>query len=76
MASLSIKNVPEELISRLKTQAKQNHRSLQGEIMAILEASAKPRRLKIHEVHDLVKEMGLKTGDDSTRWIRELRDAR
>ncbi len=76
MPSLSIKNVPEELIARLKAQAKQNHRSLQGEIMAILEASAQPRRLKIREVHDLVKDMGLKTGDESTGWIRELRDAR
>ena len=37
---------------------------------------AQPRRLNIREVHALVKDMGLKTGDDSTSWIRELRDAR
>ncbi len=76
MPSLSIKNVPEDLMARLKAQAKQHHRSLQGEIMAILEASAQPWRLNIREVQDLVKDMGLETGDDSTRWIRELRDAR
>ncbi len=35
--TLSIKNVPEELAQRLKERAARNHRSLQGELMAILE---------------------------------------
>lgn len=41
--SLSIKNVPDNLAGALRDQAKANHRSIQGELMAILEAAVKPR---------------------------------
>lgn len=34
---LSIKNVPDGLARRLKERAQRNHRSLQGELMAIIE---------------------------------------
>ena len=37
--NLSVKNVPEELVRKLKDRAKANHRSLQGEMLSILEAS-------------------------------------
>ncbi len=39
MPNLSIKSVPEDLAERLRAQALRNHRSLQGELMAILEAA-------------------------------------
>jgi plasmid stability protein len=38
--NLSVKNVPDELAARLRERAERNHRSLQGELMAILEAAA------------------------------------
>lgn len=39
--TLTIRNVPEALARKLKTRAERNHRSLQGEVMAILvQASA------------------------------------
>lgn len=37
--NLSIKNVPDAVADALRTRAEQNHRSLQGELMAILERS-------------------------------------
>lgn len=37
MPNLSIKSVPEELAESLRQRASRNHRSLQGELMAILE---------------------------------------
>lgn len=37
MANLSVKDVPDELAERLRQRAARNHRSLQGELMAILE---------------------------------------
>jgi plasmid stability protein len=37
MASLSIKDVPDDLAERLRQRAARNHRSLQGELMAIIE---------------------------------------
>lgn len=38
--NLSIKEVPEPLAERLRARAVRNHRSLQGELMAIIEAAA------------------------------------
>jgi plasmid stability protein len=37
MSSLSIKDVPESWAETLRRRAERNHRSLQGELMAILE---------------------------------------
>jgi plasmid stability protein len=38
--NLSIKDVPDELAARLRLRAARNHRSLQGELMAIVEQAA------------------------------------
>ena len=38
--NLSIKAVPEALAARLRARAQRNHRSLQGELMAIIEQAA------------------------------------
>ena len=38
--NLSIKEVPEPLADRLRLRAERNHRSLQGELMAIIERAA------------------------------------
>lgn len=40
MPSLSIKDVPEALLAAIRQRAARNHRSLQGELMALLEAAA------------------------------------
>ena len=41
--NLSIKDVPDDLAERLRSRAARNHRSLQGELMAIVEqAVAEP----------------------------------
>ena len=39
MPNLSIKNVPEDLLTRLRDRATRNHRSIQGELMALLSAA-------------------------------------
>jgi plasmid stability protein len=38
--NLSVKNVPEAIAAKLRERAERNHRSLQGELMAILETAA------------------------------------
>lgn len=38
--NLSIKGVPRDTAERLRTRAERNHRSLQGELMAIIERAA------------------------------------
>ena len=42
--NLSVKNVPEALAAKLRARAERNHRSLQGELMAILEAATRELR--------------------------------
>jgi len=43
MPSLSIKNVPEEVIERLRERAERNHRSLQRELLALVCEAATER---------------------------------
>ena len=38
--NLSIKGVPDEWAARLRARAERNHRSLQGELMALIERAA------------------------------------
>ena len=39
MPNLSIKNVPPDIVERLHARASSNHRSLQGELMALVTAA-------------------------------------
>ena len=73
--TLSVKNVPEKLAERLRQRAARNHRSLQGELMAILEEAARPA-LTIDELAERVKALGLKTPAESAAMIRADRDGR
>ena len=73
---LSIKRVPEERVARLRERAKANHRSLQGELRALIEeaTSAQPRKLSLDEVATRVAQLGLKRRNEAVRLIREDRD--
>jgi plasmid stability protein len=72
---LSIKNVPEEQVRRLRERAKANHRSLQGELRALIdEAAGTPRLLTVDEVVARVSRLGLVRRDEAARLIREDRD--
>jgi plasmid stability protein len=75
--NLSIKNVPDELAERLRERAARNHRSLQGELMAILEQSVTDKAVVTpREILDEVRNLGLKTGAQAARMVREERDGR
>jgi hypothetical protein len=76
LMDLSIKGVPEEQVARLRDRAKANHRSLQGELRALIEeaTSAGARKLSIDEVATRVAKLGLKRRKEAVRLIREDRD--
>jgi len=75
--NLSIKNVPDKLAGRLRERAARNHRSLQGELMAILEQSVMDKVvLTPKEILDEVRSLGLSTGTEATEMVREDRDRR
>lgn len=73
--TLSVKNVPEKLAERLRQRAARNHRSLQGELMSILEDATRPG-LTIDDLAERVKALGLKTPAESAAMIRADRDGR
>jgi antitoxin FitA len=72
--TLSVKNVPGDLAKRLKARAARNHRSLQGELLAILSEAGEVTT--IQDLAALVKRLGLITPSESDGMIRELRDGR
>jgi len=73
--NLSIKNVPDELAASLRVRATRNHRSIQGELMAILEeALESDRRLDARKLLSKVRKLKLATDDEATRIIRSDRD--
>jgi plasmid stability protein len=71
--TLSIKNVPDDLAQRLRERAARHHRSLQGELMAILEGVEPPQR-SISDIYEMVKASGVKTRSESAGMVREDRD--
>ncbi|MEX2650218.1 MAG: Arc family DNA-binding protein [Alphaproteobacteria bacterium] len=75
--TLSIKNAPDDIVRRLKERAARNHRSLQGEVIAILEdAVGSQRKLTIREVLEEVRRDGVSTPSESVEIIRHDRDTR
>lgn len=78
--SLSIKNVPEDVVEKLKKRASFNHRSLQGELRAIVdEATATipaKHALTVGEALAHMRTLGVRTKDEAVQLIREDRDSR
>lgn len=74
--NLSVKNAPDDLVAKLRARARRHHRSLQGELLAILEEAVGPTKLSLDDAERRLRDLGFVTGDDSTTWVRELREAR
>jgi len=75
--TLSIKNVPEDLTEKLKKRAMSHHRSMQGELMAILEeAVTGEQRLTPEDLLREVRGLGLNTPAEAAEMIRKDRDSR
>jgi antitoxin FitA len=75
--NLSIKNVPDDLAEKLRQRARANHRSLQGELLALLqEAVAGAERLSPERLLDIVRDSGVATSRTAAQSLRAERDAR
>lgn len=76
MTDLSIKGVPEEQVARLRERAKTNHRSLQGELRALIDAvvGIEPRELPEDEIAAKAGKLGLTRRDEAARLIGEDRN--
>lgn len=88
--NLSVKNVPDGLAEKLRARAERNHRSLQRELLAILEQAAQPagtppvpdardpnaRRMSVEEVYEAAKRLFPNGTPSSVEFIRQSRDGR
>ena len=75
--NLSIKNAPDDIVERLRERAAKHHRSLQGELLAIIEDAVRPpARLTARDVLVEVRRLALKTPAEAAAIIRADRDDR
>jgi len=75
--NLSIKDVPDHLADKIRRRAAVHHRSLQGELMAILEQSvAEEEPITPQQLLARIRTAGLETPREATRLVREDRDGR
>jgi plasmid stability protein len=75
--SLSIKNVPDDVVERLRARAARNRRSLQGELLDLIEQAADELpSISAREVYARIRKLKLPAGERSAHIIRDLRDAR
>ena len=73
--NLSIKNAPDDVVQRLRERAARNHRSLQGELMAIIEEAARPTaRLTPVEFLAEIRKLGLRSPSEAVDIVRADRD--
>lgn len=75
--TLSIKNAPDDLVAKLKQRAAQHHRSLQGELMSIIERAAWSEwpepNWSVKDIVALAEAIGPRS-PSSVEMIREDRD--
>ena len=80
MVTITIKNIPPEIYERLKAQAKRNRRSVNGEVISIIEKALsippidveatleRTRKLRELTAHYVI------TNEELTRWKNEGRE--
>jgi antitoxin FitA len=75
--NLSIKNAPDDVVVRLRQRAERHHRSLQGELLAIIEAAVRQDQpATAADILVEVRRLGLQTPSEAAAVIRSDRDRR
>ena len=75
--NLSIKNAPDDVVQLLRARAERHHRSLQGELMAIIESAVREDRAATPaDILAEVRQLGLCTPSEAAAIVRAARDAR
>jgi len=75
--NLSIKDAPDHVVERLRQRAARHHRSLQGELLAIIEAAVRQDHpATVDDILAEVRGLGLQTPAEAAQMIRADRDGR
>ncbi|WP_422462618.1 MULTISPECIES: FitA-like ribbon-helix-helix domain-containing protein [unclassified Endozoicomonas] len=73
MATLTIRNLPDELIERLKASAKAGNRSMEQEVRELLEARYQKKSDLIKAIRNSWKELPETSAKDIESWRHEGR---
>ncbi len=81
MATVTIKNIPEEIYEKIKLQARANHRSVNSEIISIFEHAVQKRTPddvqvileRARKVRELTAHYSV-SDEEITRWKKEGRE--
>jgi len=57
MATVTVKNIPDELYERLKSAAEANRRSINSEIIMCIENTVVSRRINVHEMLENARQL-------------------
>lgn len=75
--NLSVKNVSDQLAMQLRARARSNNRSLQGELLAVLQDAVAPAaKLTPAELLKKVRAAGLRSPREAAAMIRSDRNGR
>ncbi len=76
MATLTIRNLNDSVVDKLKQRSKTNHRSLEAEVRALLEEAAKPDYITLRDLAERLAALSPRSphGTDSVELLREDRD--
>lgn len=75
--NLSIKNAPDHVVQQLRQRAERHHRSLQGELLVIIEAAAREDQpAAASDILAEVRRLGVQTPSEAADLIRADRDGR
>ncbi len=75
--TLSIKDAPDDIVRALKRRAEKHHRSLRGELLAILEEAVRsPHAMTCRDELAEVDRLGVRTPREAASLIRKDREAR
>ena len=74
--NISIKNVAKEKVELLRSRAVRNHRSLQGELLHLIDTAVEKEPADLDALSRKIRSLGLTRVDEATAMIRSDRDAR
>ena len=81
MATITIKNIPDEVYEKIKLQAKANHRSLNSEIISIFEHAVQKRTpMDVRQILERSRKIRELTAhyvisnEELSRWKKEGRE--
>ena len=73
--NLSIKNAPDDVVRRLRERAERHHRSLQGELLSIIEAAVEEEQaMTPFDLLARIRSLGVGTPSEGEAIVRADRD--